>query len=143
MTIVLITIAFYLVATALLVAGVRRDASPARHWLLPALAAVALHAAAHVLAWRDSGSADMHFFAALSLVGLGMAALTTLVGALGRMAALGVVVFPLAAPWNARAGWRARERVRPAGTKPAAGAFEARAIIAARSAVSLPPCSNP
>jgi ABC-type uncharacterized transport system permease subunit len=39
----------------------------------------------------------MHFFAALSLVGLGMAALTTLVGALGRMAALGVVVFPLAA----------------------------------------------
>ena len=97
MTIVLITIALYLAAAALLVAGVRRDANAARHWLLPALAAVTLHAAAHLLAWRQSGSADMHFFAALSLVGLGMAALTTLVGALGRMAALGVVVFPLAA----------------------------------------------
>src|SRR3546814_3515137 len=39
----------------------------------------------------------MHFFSALSLVGLGMAALTALFGASGRMAALGVVVFPLAA----------------------------------------------
>ena len=39
----------------------------------------------------------MHFYAAMSLVGLGMAALTTVVGASGRMAALGVVVFPLAA----------------------------------------------
>jgi ABC-type uncharacterized transport system permease subunit len=41
--------------------------------------------------------ADMHFFAALSLVGLGMAALTTAFGASGRMPALGIVVFPLAA----------------------------------------------
>ena len=39
----------------------------------------------------------MHFFAALSLVGLGMAALTTALGARGACAALGIVVFPLAA----------------------------------------------
>jgi ABC-type uncharacterized transport system permease subunit len=39
----------------------------------------------------------MHFFAALSLVGLGMAMLTTAFGASGRMAALGVIVFPIAA----------------------------------------------
>ena len=97
MTTVLIAIALYLVAAALLVVGVRRDAGPARHWLLPALGAVMLHAASHVMAWRHTGSTDMHFFAALSLVALGMAAFTTLVGALGRMAALGVMVFPLAA----------------------------------------------
>ena len=97
MTTVLIAIALYLTATALLVVGVGRDTSAARHWLLPALAAVALRATTHLLAWRHSGSADMHFFAALSLVGLGMAVLTALVGGLGRMAALGVMVFPLAA----------------------------------------------
>ena len=97
MTIVITAIVLYLAAAALLVVGVRRDASPARHWLLPALAAVALHATAHLMAWRHSGGADLHLFAALSLVGLVMAALTTLMGASGRMAALGVVVFPLAA----------------------------------------------
>lgn len=97
MTIVLIAIALYLAAAALLVLGVRRDASPTRHWLLPALGAVALHATTHLAALRHAGGADLHFFAALSLVGLGMAALTALVGASGRMAALGVMVFPLAA----------------------------------------------
>lgn len=97
MTIVLISVTLYLAASALLVLGVRREAGTNRQWLAPALAAVALHAATHLLAWRQSGNADMHFFAALSLVGLGMAVLTTLVGARGRMAALGVTVFPLAA----------------------------------------------
>lgn len=97
MTLVLVAIALYLISAALLVAGVRREAGPTRLQQLPALAAVVLHAAAHVLAWRHSGSTDMHFFAALSLVGLGMAAFTALVGAWGRMPALGVMVFPLAA----------------------------------------------
>lgn len=96
MTIVLIAIASYLAAAGLLIAGVRDDARH-RVWLLPAGVAVALHATAHLLAWRGSGGADLHFFSALSLVGLGMALLTTAVGASGRMAALGVVVFPLAA----------------------------------------------
>ena len=103
MTIVLIAAALYLVATGLLIVGVRRASTvdvPDRRastWLLPAIAAVALHGAAHVLAWRGAAGLDLHFFAALSLVGIGMAALTTLYGAAGRMAALGVVVFPLAA----------------------------------------------
>lgn len=98
MTIVLIATVFYLVAAGVLVAGVQRD--PKRRaiaWLLPAIVAVAAHGAAHVLGWRAAGGTDLHFFAALSLVGLGMAALTTLYGATGRMAALGVIVFPLAA----------------------------------------------
>lgn len=96
MTIVLIAAVLYLIAAALLVTGVQRKGD-SRLWLLPAAGAVLLHGLAHLLAWRQAGGADMHFFAAMSLVGLGMAALTTLVGAGGRMAALGVVVFPLAA----------------------------------------------
>lgn len=99
MTIVLIAVALYLAAAAGLVRGAVRDASAARRgWLWPALGALALHAAYHlVVAWRTTGGPDMHFFAALSLVGLGMAAMTLLVGARGRMSALGVVAFPLAA----------------------------------------------
>lgn len=97
MTIVLIAIVSYLAAAGLLIAGVRDDSPHPRAWLLPAGVAVALHATAHLLAWRSTGGADLHFFSALSLVGLGMALLTAAVGASGRMAALGVVVFPLAA----------------------------------------------
>jgi ABC-type uncharacterized transport system permease subunit len=94
---VLIATMLYLLATGLLVVELRRDNRSARLWLLPAAIAVALHVVVHALAWRQSGGMDMHFFAAQSLVGLGMAALTTLFGAGGRMAALGVVVYPVAA----------------------------------------------
>lgn len=68
-----------------------------RRWLLLALPAVGLHAAVHGWAWQQMGSADLHFFAALSLVGLGMAALTTALGPAQRIEALGIIVFPLAA----------------------------------------------
>jgi len=96
---VFIATALYLLATGLLVSHVAREGrSSPTPWMLPAAAAVLLHAGYHVLvAMRTAGGPDLHFFAALSLVGLGMAALTTLVGTRGRMAALGVVVFPLAA----------------------------------------------
>ena len=94
---VLVSIPLYLLATGLLVAGLRRDHRPGRGWLPLAAVAMLMHALEHVLDWRAIGGADMHFYAALSLVTLGMAALTTVVGARGRMATLGVVVFPLAA----------------------------------------------
>lgn len=98
MTIVLIAIALYLLAAVALVTGAMRGRHPPGHgWLLPALPAVALHIGYHVMAWRTAGGADLHFFAALSLVGLGMALLALLVGARGRMATLGVVVYPIAA----------------------------------------------
>ncbi|QIL20361.1 cytochrome c biogenesis protein CcsA [Thermomonas sp. HDW16] len=97
MTIVLIAIALYLVAAGWLVVSVQRGDEAARGWLLPANLALLLHGATHFLAWRSSGITDLHFFAALSLAGLGMAILTAIVGASGRMRALGVVVFPLAA----------------------------------------------
>jgi ABC-type uncharacterized transport system permease subunit len=88
----------YLVAAVLLARSLARDAdSHARGWLPLALLAVVLHAAFHFQAWREAAGLDMHFFAALSLVGLGMAAMTTLVGSFGRMGAVGVVAFPVAA----------------------------------------------
>ncbi len=98
MAIVLISLLLYLAAALLLVRAMG-DAlrMPSRTWLWPAGGAVVLHAGYHLMvALRTSGGPDMHFFAALSLVALGMAVLTTLVGARGRMAALGVVVFPMA-----------------------------------------------
>ncbi len=98
MTIVLIAGLLYLVTAVLLVRSVDKDARAGlRAWHAPAIAAVLLHGSHHVLAWREAGGADLHFFAALSLVALGMAMLTLGVGARGRMAALGVVVFPIAA----------------------------------------------
>ena len=98
MTTVLIAAALYLIAAALLVQRVARGLAPgSAAWALPALGAVAAHAVYHVLVWYEVGGADMHFFAALSLTALGMAALTVLVGLRGQTGALGVVVFPLAA----------------------------------------------
>ncbi len=99
MWISLVAIALYLLATGLLVRAVAQDAVAAsRTWLWPALGAVLLHGTYHLLvAWRTPGGPDMHFFSALSLVGLGMASMTTAVGARGRMAGLGVLSFPLAA----------------------------------------------
>ena len=91
-------VVLYLLAAGWLALGVPRpDAALRRGWLLPACLGLLLHAAVHWLNWRQTGSTDLHFFAALSLVGLGMATLTTLAGMGGRLPALGVVVFPLAA----------------------------------------------
>jgi ABC-type uncharacterized transport system permease subunit len=95
-TIVLIAVVLYLTATASLVRSVARG--PGNVWLLPAIAAIALHGGYHAwVAMHLAGGPDMHFFAALSLVALVMAVLITLVGARRSMAALGVVVFPLTA----------------------------------------------
>jgi ABC-type uncharacterized transport system permease subunit len=94
----LIAVACYLLATALLVRSLlSRGRGGSRTWLAPAGLALLFHAGFHAAAWHEAAGLDLHFFAALSLVGLGMATLTTIVGAYGRMAALGGVVFPLAA----------------------------------------------
>ena len=89
----------YLIASALLLGAVIQDKiASSRGWLWPAVAGVLLHGSYHLaVAWQTAGSPDLHFFSALSLVSLGMAAMTALVGAQGRMAGLGVLAFPLAA----------------------------------------------
>jgi len=97
MILTLIAVALYLLSTAMLVRALAHGDENPRSWTLPALLALAGHAGFHLAAWKAAAGLDLHFFAALSLVGLGMAALTTAFGTSGRMAALGVVVFPLAA----------------------------------------------
>jgi ABC-type uncharacterized transport system permease subunit len=99
MTIVLIAVLAYLLATALLLHSVARERLEDAHaWRWAALVGVVLDAGYHALvAWRTAGGPDLHFYSALSLVALGMATMTVLVGVRGRTAAVGVVVFPLAA----------------------------------------------
>ena len=97
MAFALVALACYLLATAVLVRSLAIGSDAPRGWIAPAGLALLFHAGFHVAAWHEAAGLDLHFFAALSLVGLGMAALTTLVGANGRLAALGGVVFPLAA----------------------------------------------
>ena len=92
----LVACALYLAAAALLWRAVAAGKAATRGWIPLAALALLFHAEVHVEAWRALGANDLHFFAAASLVGLGMAALTTLFGTAGRMAALGTVVFPLA-----------------------------------------------
>ncbi|KRG74473.1 membrane protein [Stenotrophomonas ginsengisoli] len=98
MTIVLIALVLYLLASGLLLQEGKQADRPRGPWLGLASAAVLLHASYHALvAWQTPGGPDMHFFAALSLVGLGMAGLTTVVAARGQLTALGLVAYPLAA----------------------------------------------
>ncbi len=96
MILTLIAAALYVLALALLVRALARGTENPRAWTLPAALALVFHAGFHIDAWHVANGLDLHFFAALSLVGLGMGILTTAFGATGRMAALGVVVFPLA-----------------------------------------------
>jgi ABC-type uncharacterized transport system permease subunit len=65
--------------------------------LLLAGAGAGLQLALHVWAARMEGGPDLDFFAALSLVSLGMATLTVAAAKLERLEALGVLVFPVAA----------------------------------------------
>jgi ABC-type uncharacterized transport system permease subunit len=109
----LLAVALYALATILLVRALSRGADNPVGWTMPALFGVLAHAAFHVVAWREADGLDLHFFAALSLVGLGMGLLTTLFGAAGRMAALGVIVFPMAAA--SLLGYAAYGHVRPEG----------------------------
>lgn len=93
----------YLAAAATSTAWVLANEDDTRRPLWRAVAicagaiAVFAHADVHALAWAGSGGPDMHFFAALSLVALGMAALTTATAWRQHLQALGVIVYPLAA----------------------------------------------
>jgi ABC-type uncharacterized transport system permease subunit len=73
------------------------DSNSAGTWArLLGLIAVAAHGAYHAWLLGRTGTPDLHFFAALSWCGLGVAALTVMVGALRRVEALGILVFPIA-----------------------------------------------
>ncbi len=92
----LFAIADYLIATIILALPIARLPAPARGIGL-GLATLAALVHATLMFGMHRGGLDLHFFASLSLVGLGLAALTLLVNLFRPVVALGVIVFPLAA----------------------------------------------
>jgi len=66
-------------------------------WLALGGLGAAAHLVVHMAATAAQGLPDLHFLSALSLVALGMAALTLAGAWLERLEALGVLVFPIAA----------------------------------------------
>src|SRR6185295_9332904 len=71
------------------------------------LAAIAIAVHFMIVLGIHQGGINLHFFAALSLVGLVVAALTLLVNLFRPVAGLGVLVFPLAAVLLAISSWLA------------------------------------
>ena len=94
---IIAALAYVSAAGLLLRASQRHYGAQNRSVLALILPALALHGWAHVADWHALNGPDLHFFAALSLVSLGMATLTTLAAFGQRVQALGVVVYPLAA----------------------------------------------
>ncbi len=95
-TFALLAIALYLAATALLARPLLSHGTPANR-LAESAATLAVLAHAIVLFGMHRGALDLHFFAALSLAAATVAALTLIVNLTRPVAALGVIVFPLAA----------------------------------------------
>ena len=98
MTLALIAAVFYVAAAALQARAVFHDRADAtKPGALLALVAAAMHGSDHVRAYVAGGGIELHFFAALSLVALGVALLTALLSLLRPVGALGVVLYPISA----------------------------------------------
>ncbi|MGN6234771.1 cytochrome C assembly family protein [Dyella sp.] len=91
-----LAIVFYLAAAGALAWPLLGDNRPTQRWPL-ALGALAVLLHAAILLGMHRGALDLHFFAALSLTACVVSALTLLVNLSRPVAALGVIVFPLAA----------------------------------------------
>lgn len=92
----LFSIVDYLVAAIVLALPLARLPQAARTiGMVLATLAVIVHAS--LIFGMHRGGLDLHFFASLSLAGFGVAAMTLLVNLFRPVAALGVIVFPLAA----------------------------------------------
>ena len=94
--IALVAILLYLAAAGVLIVPLARRRTPPRT-LSFALAALAVIAHLAQLIATHHGGVDLHFFAALSIVGVCIAGLCVLVNLARPIATLGVIVFPLAA----------------------------------------------
>lgn len=91
-----LAIALYATAAAALARPLLKDGDAARHIaLFTGTVAVLAHFA--VLFGIHHGAVDLHFYAALSLVAAVIAALTLIVNLARPVAALGIILFPLAA----------------------------------------------
>jgi len=103
---VLLAVVAYLVAAVFLMLPlIDRPAPPRPIALGVAAIAIAMHFM--IVLGIHQGGINLHFFAALSLVGLVVAALTLVVNLFRPVAGLGVVVFPLAAVLLAISTWLA------------------------------------
>ena len=92
----LFAISSYLIAAVLLALPIARAPAPTRVvGLLLASLAVLVHSL--LIFGMHRGGLDLHFFASLSLTALGVAALTLIVNLSRPVAALGVLVLPMAA----------------------------------------------
>ena len=92
----LFSIADYLIAAVVLGLPMARLPASARNiGMVLATLAVLVHAS--LIFGMHRGGLDLHFFASLSLAGFGIAAVTLVVNLFRPVAALGVIVFPLAA----------------------------------------------
>jgi len=88
----------YLSSAGILLSRAEPDAAvPNKTAFFLAVNGVLCHALVHILEVVNGSGLQLHFFAALSLVTLGMATLTTSVSLNQRLQALGIAVFPLAA----------------------------------------------
>jgi ABC-type uncharacterized transport system permease subunit len=91
-------ICLYLAASALLFPRVEKSTERSRAIALTlGIIGVIAHAIAHLQNGFANASMNLHFFAALSIVAMGMAALTTVTAFSQRIEALGLIVYPLAA----------------------------------------------
>ncbi len=104
-SVLLAVVAYVASATCLALPLIEKAAPPRAIALGFAAIAVALHFM--VALGIHQGGINLHFFAALSLVGLVIAALTLLVNLFRPVSGLGVVVFPLAAVLLAIDTWLA------------------------------------
>lgn len=89
--------ALYLIAAVWQARALARAQTHMRTPAVLGLLAALLHAGVHFLIWRDSAGIDLHFFSALSLVGLSIALLASDLGLLRPLGAAGVLTYPLAA----------------------------------------------
>ena len=89
------TVLYVASAVILALPLLHRRALPRALGLGIAMVAISLHGV--ILVGKHGGGVDLHFFAALSLVGACIAALCLLVSITRPVATLGVIVFPLAA----------------------------------------------
>lgn len=92
----LLAVVAYLAAAICLVLPLMNRSAPPRPVAL-GLAAIAVALHFMIVLGLHQGGVNLHFFAALSLVGLVVAGVTLLVNLFRPVAGLGVVVFPLAA----------------------------------------------
>ncbi|QYR52435.1 cytochrome C assembly family protein [Lysobacter soyae] len=92
-----LSLLLYCIATGVLGRSLARPAGDGNRWWLPiVILAMVFHGEIHAEAWRSIRGVDLRFYSTLSLTALGIAALTTALSLRGKLAAAGILMYPLA-----------------------------------------------